>query len=123
MARVKGGVATKKKHRKVLNRAKGYWGGRHSLYSSATDTVNRALRYAYRDRRNLKRRMRSLWITRISAACRQHGINYSRFTQGLKVAGVGLDRKILADLAVSEPKAFAALVEAAKSSSGAPQAG
>lgn len=115
MARVKGGVATKKRHKKVLKRAKGYWGGRHRLFGIAKDTVHRALRYAYRDRRTLKRSMRSLWITRISAACRQHGMNYSRFTQGLKAAGVGLDRKILADLAVSEPEAFASLVETAKS--------
>jgi large subunit ribosomal protein L20 len=114
MARVKGGVATKKRHTKVLRRARGYYGGRHRLFRTANETVNRALRYAYRDRRMRKRTMRALWIVRISAACREHGINYSRFTSGLRAAGVGLDRKALADLAVAEPNAFAALIEKAK---------
>ncbi len=106
MPRVKGGFKTRRKHKKVLKMAKGYRGGRSKLYRSAVETVSRALNYAYRDRKVRKREFRRLWIVRINAAARQHGLSYSRFIAGLTKAEVEVDRKILADLAVNDPAAF-----------------
>ena len=114
MPRAKGGPKTRQRRRKVLKQAKGYWGGRRRLYRTAADTVTRALAFAYRDRRAKKREFRSLWILRINAGCRALGLSYSVFMNGLRKAGVKLDRKILADLAVSDPAAFARLVETAR---------
>jgi large subunit ribosomal protein L20 len=114
MPRTKGGPKTRQRRKKVLKQAKGYWGGRRRLYKSAAETVLRALAFAYRDRRAKKRDFRSLWILRINAACRALGLPYSAFMSGLKKAGVSLDRKALADLAVSDPTAFARLVETAR---------
>ena len=114
MPRAKGGQKTRQRRKKVLKQAKGYWGGRRRLYKSANETVLRALAFAYRDRRTKKRDFRSLWILRINAACRALGLPYSRFVSGLKKAGVTLDRKVLAELAVEDPAAFARLVETAR---------
>lgn len=114
MPRAKGGPKTRQRRKKVLKQAKGYWGGRRRLYRSAAETVTRALAFAYRDRRAKKREFRSLWILRISAGCRALGLPYSAFMSGLKKAGITLDRKILAELAVSDPAAFAQLVETAR---------
>lgn len=114
MAKIKHSVATKKRKKRVLKKAKGYWGDRSKQFQQARRTLMRALVYAYRDRRVKKREFRQLWISRINAACRQADITYSRFTDGLKKASVGLDRKILADLAVRDPKVFEKLVEIAK---------
>ena len=113
MARVKRSVGARKKRRKVLDQASGYWGTKHSSYKRAKEQVQRSLRYAYRDRRVRKRDFRRLWIARINAACRQNGVSYSRFINGLKLAEVEVDRKVLADLAVTDPSAFAALVKVA----------
>jgi large subunit ribosomal protein L20 len=113
--RVKRSVHAKKKRRKVLEQAKGYWGLKHSSYRRAKEQVDRSLVYAYRDRKNRKRTMRSLWIIRINAAARQHDLSYSQFVAGCKKAGIELDRKVLADLAVSDPAAFGAVAEKAKS--------
>lgn len=114
MPRVKGGPKTRQRRKKVLKQAKGYWGGRRRLYRTAADTVTRALVFAYRDRRAKKREFRSLWILRINAGCRALGLSYSAFMNGLKKAGIALDRKILADLAMTDPAAFARLVETAR---------
>ncbi|MGH7319048.1 MAG: 50S ribosomal protein L20 [Candidatus Rokuibacteriota bacterium] len=114
MPRVKGGSKTRQRRKKVLKQAKGYWGGRRRLYRPAAETVTRALAFAYRDRRARKRQFRSLWILRINAGCRALGLSYSAFMNGLRKAGIGLDRKILAELAVSDPGAFARLVETAR---------
>jgi large subunit ribosomal protein L20 len=114
MARVKRSVHSKKHRRKVLERAKGYSGARSRRFKTANETVMHSLRYAYRDRRVRKRDFRRLWIVRINAACRERDIAYSRFISGLKTAGVEVDRKVLADLAVREPEAFDALVEQAR---------
>jgi large subunit ribosomal protein L20 len=114
MPRTKGGPKTRQRRKKVLKQAKGYWGGRRRLYKSANETVTRALAFAYRDRRAKKREFRSLWILRINAACRALGISYSAFASGLKKAGIGLDRKILAELAVNDPAAFGRLVDTAR---------
>tara|TARA_B100000686_G_scaffold248825_1_gene258699 strand:- start:618 stop:983 length:366 start_codon:yes stop_codon:yes gene_type:complete len=114
MARVKRGVTSKARHKKVLKRAKGYYGRAHSNYKTALEYVENALQYAYRDRRQRKRQFRSLWIQRINAAARQNGMTYGRFMNGLRLAGVEIDRKVLADLAVREPEAFMVLVEQAK---------
>lgn len=116
MARVKRGVVARRKHRKVLSRAKGYYNARRKVFRVAKQAVTKAGQYAYRDRRNRKRDFRSLWITRINAAAREHGLSYSRFMNGLKKADVEVDRKILADLAVRDKAAFKALAERAKSS-------
>lgn len=113
MARVKRGVHAKKKHRAVLNKAKGYYGHRSRTYRAANEAVMHAGNYAFRDRRARKGEMRKLWIQRINAACRLNGISYSRFISGLRLAEVEVDRKVLADLAVRDPQAFAALVEVA----------
>ncbi|MBU0709375.1 MAG: 50S ribosomal protein L20 [Candidatus Omnitrophica bacterium] len=114
MAKAKHSVATHKRKKKVLKQAKGYWGDRSKQYQQARRTLLHALVYAYRDRRVKKREFRRLWITRINAACRTSGIQYSRFISGLKKAKINLDRKILADLAVKDPQAFKKLVEIAK---------
>lgn len=114
MPRVKGGFKSRRRRNKVLKLAKGYRGGRGKLFRSATEAVDRALNYAFRDRRVKKRDFRALWIARINAAARENGLSYSRLVHGLKKAEVSLDRKILAQLAVSDPKAFAQIVETAK---------
>lgn len=115
MSRVKGGVKTRRRHKKVLKQAKGYVGGRGNLYKTARETVDRAGVFAYRDRKRRKREFRRLWIVRIGAAAKAAGISYSRFMDGLKKQGVALDRKALADLAANEPEAFTRLVERVKS--------
>jgi len=114
MSRVKHAVATKKHVKRVLKKAEGYVGGRRRFYKRAKETLARAMRYSYRDRKVRKRNFRSLWITRINIACRQHGIKYSKLIYGLKKARIAVDRKMLAELAVADPKMFAKLVEAAK---------
>lgn len=114
MPRAKTAVAGRTRRRKVLRGAKGYVGGRSRLYRTAAETRLRALQFAYRDRRQRKRQFRALWIVRINAAARIHGLSYSRFISGLRRAGVELDRKILSDLAVRDPGSFAALAEKAK---------
>ena len=116
MARVKRGVVARRRHRKVLNRAKGYYGARRKVYRVAKQAVIKAGQYAYRDRRQRKRDFRSLWITRINAAAREHGLSYSRFINGLKRAQIEIDRKMLADLAVHDKAAFKALAEKAQAS-------
>jgi large subunit ribosomal protein L20 len=116
MPRVTSAVARNKRKKKILKAAKGYFGGRKNLYKTAKDAVEKGWEHAYRDRKKKKRNFRSLWITRINAAAREHDLSYSRFMNGLKEAGVELDRKALADLAVRNPKAFAALVDRAKES-------
>lgn len=114
MARVKRGVMTHKRHRKLLDQAKGYRGARSRHYKVAHEAVMHALAYAYRDRRNRKREFRRLWIQRINAAARIHGTTYSRLIAGLKKAGISIDRKVLADLAFHDLKAFGAVAERAK---------
>jgi len=114
MAKAKHSVATRKRKKKVLKQAKGFWGDRSKQYQQAKRTLMHALKYAYRDRRNKKREFRSLWIARINAACRQTGITYSAFINGLKKSQINLDRKILADLAVRDNHAFKKLVEIIK---------
>lgn len=113
MARVKRAVHSKKHHKAVLEQAKGYYGNKSRTFRSANEQVIMSLRYAFRDRRARKGDMRQLWIQRINAACRENGMSYSRFINGLKVAGVEVDRKVLADLAVTDSAAFAALVKVA----------
>ena len=114
MARVKRGVTTHARHRKVVKAAKGFRGRGNSAFRVAIERVEKSLQYAYRDRRVRKRHFRALWIQRINAAAREHGLTYGRFINGLKLAGVEVDRKILADLAVKEPGAFSKLAEAAQ---------
>ncbi len=114
MARVKRSINARKKRRKVLTRAKGYYGMKSRSYRNAKQQVQHSLQYQYRDRRTKKRDMRRLWVTRINAAARMNGMSYSVFMNGLKKAGVELDRKVLAEMAVSDPEAFAAVVEVAK---------
>ena len=114
MARVKRAVHGRKHHRAVLEQAKGYYGNRSRSYKSANEAVMHALHYAYRDRRARKGDFRQLWIQRINAGCRLNGTSYSRFISGLREAGVEVDRKVLADLAVTDPAAFTALVEVAR---------
>lgn len=116
MARIKRGVAAHRRHRKVLLQVKGHRGTRNRLYKRAHESLMHALKYAYRDRRNRKREMRRLWIQRINAASRLNGMPYNKFIHGLAVAGVGVDRKILADLAVRDEEAFAALADVARKS-------
>ena len=115
MARVSRGVTAKARHKKVLKKAKGYYGARSRTYRVARQAVFKAGQYAYRDRRNRKRDFRSLWITRISAGAKELGMSYSKLMNGLKKSGIELDRKILADLAVRDKATFAAIVEQAKS--------
>ena len=114
MARIKRAVNAKKKRRTVLNRAKGYYGAKSRSYRAAKEQVQHSLQYQYRDRRNKKREVRRLWITRINAAARINGVSYSVFMNGLHKAGVELDRKVLSDMAINDPEAFAALVEVSK---------
>ena len=115
MPRVSHAVATKKRKKKVLKQAKGYWGGRSRLFRTAREAVDRAQLYAYRDRRQRKRDFRRLWIIRINAAARLNGISYSQLVHGLDKAGIEINRKVLADLAVRNPEAFTAVVEEARS--------
>jgi large subunit ribosomal protein L20 len=114
MPRVKRGVAAHRRHRRILREASGYRGARSRLLKTAREAVEKGWKYAYRDRKQRKRQFRVLWITRINAAAREHGLSYSRFMSGLKRAGVEVDRKLLAELAVSDPKAFGELAELAK---------
>ena len=114
MARVKGAMMTRKRRKKIIKLAKGYWGNKKNHFKVANQQVMKSLRYAYVGRKLKKRDFRRLWISRISAACKMNGINYSRFMNGLKKAGIELNRKMLADLAVTNPTAFAQLVEKAK---------
>lgn len=113
MARVKRGVTAHAKHRKVLNAAKGYYGRRKNTIRIAKQAVEKALQYGYRDRKRKKRTFRALWIQRINAAAREHGLTYGKFIHGLAVAGIVVDRKVLADVAVKDPAGFKALVEQA----------
>ncbi|EAK3930751.1 50S ribosomal protein L20 [Campylobacter jejuni] len=114
MARVKTGVVRRRRHKKVLKLARGFYSGRRKHFRKAKEQLERSLVYAYRDRRRKKRDFRRLWIVRINAACRLNDLSYSRFINGLKKAGIELDRKILADLAMNDAAAFAKIVEAAK---------
>jgi len=114
MPRVKRGVVARRRHKKILSQAKGYYGARSRVFRVAKQAVIKAGQYAYRDRRNRKRQFRALWIQRINAGARVNGMSYSRFVGGLKKAGIEIDRKVLADLAVHEKAAFAAIVEKAK---------
>jgi large subunit ribosomal protein L20 len=114
MPRVKRSVHARKKRRKVLEQAKGYWGLKKSNYTYAKEQVEHSLAYAYRDRKNKKRTFRRLWIMRINAAARQHDLSYNQFVAGCREAGIELDRKVLAELAVTDPVAFAAVAERAK---------
>ena len=114
MARIKRAVAAKKKRRTVMHRAKGYYGAASRTYKHAKEQVQHSLQYQYRDRRNKKREIRSLWITRINAAARMNGLSYSKLMHGLKLAGIEVNRKMLADLAVSDAAAFATLANTAK---------
>ena len=114
MSRVKGSNIHKNRRVKVLKQAKGYFGSKHKLYKTAKEQVMHSLKYAYRDRRQNKREMRKLWITRINAACRMNGISYSKFIDGLSKAGVEINRKMLSEIAINDEKAFASLVTLAK---------
>jgi large subunit ribosomal protein L20 len=114
MPRAINNVASRKRRKKILKMAKGFYSGRRKLFRNAKETVRRGLRYAYRDRRNRKREFRRLWIIRINAATRTEGMSYNRFMNGLKLAGVEVDRKVLADLAVRDPGTFATFVNQAK---------
>lgn len=114
MARVKGGFVTRRRHKKFLKLAKGYFGAKHRLFKKAHEQVMKSLLYAYRDRRQTKRNFRKLWIVRINAAARTNGLSYSRMMHGLKLAGITMNRKMLADLAVNDIAAFNALASKAK---------
>lgn len=114
MARVKGGTVTRARRKRILKRAKGYFGSKHLLFKTAKEQVMHSLRYAYIDRRNIKRDFRRLWIRRINAACRMNDISYSKFMHGLKLANINVNRKMLSELAIHDPKAFTTLVETAK---------
>ena len=114
MTRVKRGVVARRRHKKIMKQAKGYYGARSRVFRVAKQAVIKAGQYAYRDRRQRKRQFRALWIARINAAARQNGLSYSSFIAGLKQAGIEIDRKVLADLAVHEKATFAAIVEKAK---------
>jgi large subunit ribosomal protein L20 len=115
MARVKRGVTAHARHKKVLKLAKGYVGRSHSTFRPALERVEKGLQYAYRDRRNRKRDFRGLWIQRINAGAREHGLTYSQLMHGVKLAGIEVDRKVLSDLAIREPDAFATIVAQARS--------
>ncbi|HMM14686.1 MAG: 50S ribosomal protein L20 [Parvibaculum sp.] len=114
MSRVKRGVAAHARHRKIIKKAKGYYGRRKNTFRTANQAVEKAAQYAYRDRRTKKRNFRALWIQRINAGARELGLTYGRFIDGLGKAGVEIDRKVLSDLAIHQPEAFKALVEKAK---------
>lgn len=111
MPRAKNRVASRRRRKKILNRAKGYWGARSKLYRTAKGAVEKGWQYAYRDRRQRKRRFKRLWITRINAATRQHGMSYSQFMGAYRKSGLTMNRKVLADLAVHDPEAFGQIVE------------
>jgi large subunit ribosomal protein L20 len=115
VTRVKGGIVTRRRHHKIVNRARGYFGARHRLFRRANEAMLHSLWYAYRDRRTRKRDLRKLWIARINAAARLNGTTYSRLVHGLKGANIQLNRKMLADLAVRDPEAFRSVVKAALS--------
>jgi large subunit ribosomal protein L20 len=115
MPRVKRSVHGRKKRRKVLDQTKGYWGLKHSSYRRAKEQLDKSLTYAYRDRKNRKRTFRRLWIMRINAAARREGLSYNQFIAGLRLAEIPLDRKVLADIAVSDPAAFGKIAEQARS--------
>ena len=115
MTRVKNGVTTKARHKKVLKAAKGYFGSKHRLYKTAKEQLMHSGQYAFRDRKQKKRDFRKLWITRINAACRENEISYSRFIEGLNYAGVELNRKMASEIAINDPKAFTEMVNTAKS--------
>ena len=117
MPRAKGGAKTRRRRKKILRQAKGYFGGRRKLYRTAAETVLRAGAFAYRGRKQKKRLARGLWIIRINAACRQAGLSYSRFMAALRKAGILLDRKVLAEIAVRDPQGFAKLAETVKAQS------
>lgn len=114
MPRVKRGTMARKRHKKIIGRAKGYWGGRNNLFKTANEAVAHALRYAYRDRRTKKREFRQLWIARINAATRANGMQYSRFIEGLTKANIEIDRKVLSEMAISDAAGFTALVQRAQ---------
>ncbi|MDX1358736.1 MAG: 50S ribosomal protein L20 [Clostridia bacterium] len=114
MARVKSGVKTRARHKKVIKQAKGYFGTKSTNFKVAKQAVMKSLQYAYRDRKANKRNFRKIWITRINAAARINGMSYSKFMNGLKLSGIELNRKVLADMAVNDPSGFASLVEQAK---------
>lgn len=114
MPRVKGGTVTRARRKKTLKLAKGYFGSKHLLYRTAHEQVMRSLRYAYRDRRQLKREMRKLWIARINAACRMNDMSYSTFMHGLKLANVNMNRKMLSEIAIHDPKSFSEIVKVSK---------
>ena len=114
MPRVKGSVQTRNRRKKVLKLAKGYFGSKHVLFKTANEQVMHSLRYAYRDRKQLKREMRKLWITRINAAARMNDISYSQLTYGLKLANIGVNRKMLSEIAIHDPKGFTSIVDKAK---------
>lgn len=119
MARVKGAMMTRKRRNKILKLAKGYWGAKSTHYKMANQAVMKSLTYAYVGRKRKKRDYRQLWITRINAACKQNGMNYSRFMHGLKLSGIDMNRKMLSEMAIHEPDAFTALVSTAKVAIGA----
>ena len=119
MARVKGAMMTRKRRKKVLKLAKGYWGGKSRLFRTAKEAVMKSGRYAYVGRKQKKRDFRKLWITRISAACKINGMNYSSFMHGLKLAGIDMNRKMLSETAIHNPEAFKALCDTAKAAIGA----
>ena len=114
MARVKGGFKTRQRRKKILKLAKGYFGSKHSLYKTAHEQVMNSYEYAYRDRKNLKREMRKLWIARINAAARMNNISYSQLIHGLKLANVDINRKMLSEIAIADPKGFTDIVNIAK---------
>jgi len=114
MARVKGGTVARKRRKKILKLAKGYYGSKHRLYKTANEQVMKSLQYAYRDRRQRKRDFRKLWITRINAAARMNGLSYSKFMHGLKLAQIDMNRKMLAQIAISDAKAFTQIADQAK---------
>ena len=118
MARVKRGTTTHARHKKVLEQSKGFVGRSSTNYRIARERLEKSLQYAYRDRRNKKRDFRGLWIQRINAGVREHGLTYSQFMHGVKLAGIDIDRKVLSDLAIREPEAFAALIAQAQSALG-----
>jgi len=119
MARVKGAVTTRKRRKKILKLAKGYWGAKSKLFKMANQAVMKSLRYAYVGRKLKKRDYRRLWIMRINAACKANGMNYSRFMHGLKLSGIDLNRKMLSEMAIHEPEAFTELCGTAKTAIGA----
>jgi len=119
MARIKGAVTTRKRRKKILKLAKGYWGAKSKLYKMANQAVMKSLTYAYIGRKQKKRDYRRLWITRINAGCKANGMNYSRFMHGLKKAGINLNRKMLSEIAIHEPEAFKQLVGTARDAIGA----